>query len=218
MAKVHKFTFNPFQENTYVVADDNGNCAIFDPGCYYPQEKELIVKFIDENKLKPVRLINTHCHLDHIFGNKFIAETYNLKLEIHKGELPVLDSAPIVCQNYGIPYPDESPQPGNFLEEGDMVEFGSTQLKILFTPGHSPASISFYEPNDKFLIAGDVLFYDSIGRTDLPGGDYHTLINSIKEQLFPLDNEVTVYSGHGQDTTIGREKLLNPFLNGTITM
>ncbi|MCB0663447.1 MAG: MBL fold metallo-hydrolase [Saprospiraceae bacterium] len=218
MATVYKFTFNPFQENTYIVADEDGSCAIFDPGCYYPQEKEIFKKFIEDHHLKPVRLINTHCHLDHVFGNKFVADTWNLGLEIHEGELPVLKSMPVVCQNYGIPLPDESPDPSSFLKEGEVVTFGNTRLEILFTPGHSPASITFYEPNEKFLIAGDVLFYDSIGRTDLPGGDYHTLINSIKEQLLPLDNDVKVYAGHGQDTTIGRERLFNPFLNGTITM
>lgn len=218
MATVHKFTFNPFQENTYIVADESGECAIFDPGCYNDVERKELADFIEKENLKPVRLINTHCHLDHVFGNKFVAEEYNLSLEIHRGELPVLKSMPIVCQNYGLPMPEESPDPGSFLEEGDIVEFGNTKLEILFTPGHSPASISFVSKKDKFIIAGDVLFFDSIGRTDLPGGDFNTLMSSIREKLLPLGNDFVVHCGHGQSTTIGREALFNPFVTGQIKM
>ena len=212
MTVVAEFTFNPFQENTYVLYDDTKECIIIDPGCFTPPEKEELRNFIESAELKPVRLINTHCHLDHIFGNKFVSETYNLPLEIHKGELPVLESAPMVCQNYGIPYPEPSPAPERFIEEGDIITFGNTSLKTYFTPGHSPASISFYCEASNFLIAGDVLFHGSIGRTDLPGGDFATLINSIKTQLFTLPDEVKVYAGHGPATTIGFEKNNNPFL------
>lgn len=218
MATVHKFTFNPFQENTFIVADDSGESVIFDPGCWNAAERQQLVDFIEKENLTPVRLINTHCHLDHVFGNKFVAEKYNLPLEIHLGELPVLKSMPVVCQNYGLPIPEESPEPGNFLEEGDTIEFGDTKLEILFTPGHSPASISFVSKKDKFIIAGDVLFYDSIGRTDLPGGDFNTLMSSIREKLLPLGNDFTVHCGHGQSTTIGRESIFNPFVTGQIKM
>ena len=154
----------------------------------------MIQREITQNNLKPVRLINTHCHIDHVFGNKFVSETYNLPLEIHEGELPVLKAVPMACQMYGIPYPEPSPMPGKFIKEGGTIEFGNTKLQTIFTPGHSPASISFFCEAEKFIIAGDVLFYGSIGRTDLPGGDFKTLISVIKEKLFPLGDDVKVYS------------------------
>lgn len=212
MAQVVQLTFNPFQENTFIVYDETQECVIFDPGCFEDHEKQALAAKIDELGLKPVRLINTHCHLDHVFGNKFVAETYQLALEIHEKEASLLASVPQICQMYGLPLPDESPAPGNFLEAGDTIKFGNTTLDMLFTPGHSPGSLSFYCQADKFVIAGDVLFYGSIGRTDLPGGDYDTLINSIKTQLLPLGDDITVYSGHGPATRMGYERKNNPFL------
>ena len=213
MTLVAKFTFNPFQENTYILYDETKECVIFDPGCYTEAERAELKQFIEEKELKPVRLINTHCHIDHVFGNKFVADTYGLLLEIHEGELPVLASVPQVCLMYGIPLPEPPPPAGKFLKEGETVEFGNTKLEILFTPGHSPASISFYCAASKLVIAGDVLFQGSIGRTDLPGGDFETLISSIKTQYYPLGDDVTIYPGHGPETTIGFEKENNPFLN-----
>ncbi len=206
------FTFNPFQENTYILYDDTKECILFDPGCYENSEKLELDNFITANALKPVRLVNTHCHIDHVFGNKFVSERYGLQLEIHKGELPVLQACSQVSGFYGIPYPEESPMPGKYIEEGDVITFGNTKLETLFTPGHSPASLSFFCREKKILIAGDVLFRESIGRTDLPGGDHTTLIKSIKEKLFPLGGDVKVYPGHGPETTIGWEKVRNPFL------
>lgn len=211
MTYVVGLTFNPFQENTYIIYDDTKECVIIDPGCINGTEQQTLVNKIEELGLKPVKLINTHCHLDHIFGNHFVAEKYNLPLEMHEGEIPVLKAAPISAQMYGIPYPEHSPEPGKFIKEGDIIEFGETQLKSLFTPGHSPASLSFYCETGGFVIAGDVLFQGSIGRTDLPGGDYDTLIDSVKEQLFVLPDNVEVYPGHGPSTTIGFEKNHNPF-------
>ena len=212
MSLVAKFTFNPFQENTYVLYDETKKCIIIDPGCFTQNEKDQLVRFIEEKELQPVRLINTHCHLDHIFGNRFVAEKYDLELEIHRGEISVLEAAPKVSQQYGIPFPEPSPDATKFLEEGDTIQFGDTELEVLFTPGHSPASVSFFCKKDKYLIAGDVLFRESIGRTDLPGGDFPTLISSIKNNFFPLDDDVKVYSGHMRATTIGHEKKFNPFL------
>ena len=174
-------------------------------------EKQELVSYIEKNDLKPVRLINTHCHLDHIFGNGFIANKYGLSLEIHKGELPVLAHAPRSAAMYGVAM-DPSPEPTKFIEEGDIITFGKAQLIAILTPGHSPASLSFYCAQDNFVIAGDVLFEGSIGRTDLPGGDFATLIGSIKDKLFPLGDEVKVYPGHGPMTTIGVERRTNPFL------
>lgn len=212
MAQVVCMTFNPFEENTYLIYDDTNACVIFDPGCYHAAEKAELQAKITELGLKPVRLINTHCHIDHVFGNRFVADTYNLPLEMHRGELPVLEAVPQIAGMYGIPYPEPSPMPEQFIEEGDIIKFGNTELEAIFTPGHSPASLSFFCAADNFLIAGDVLFQGSIGRTDLPGGNYSTLIHNIKTKLFPLGDEVTVYPGHGPSTTIGYERKTNPFL------
>ena len=208
---VHQKTFNPFEENTYIISSENGECIIIDPGCYDLQEQNELKRIIDEAGLKPIRLINTHCHIDHILGNAFVAKTYGLGLEIHRGELPVLKSGLTVAGMYGIPY-DPSPEPVSFLDENSILEFGGMTIKILFTPGHSPASICFYSEEDAWVIGGDVLFYESIGRTDLPGGDHNTLLDSIRTQLFPLPSETIVYPGHGPETTIGYEKMFNPFL------
>ncbi len=212
MASVVGLTFNPFQENTFLVYDETGECIIFDPGCYDRDEQRELERQVESLQLRPVRLINTHCHIDHVFGNRFVAERYGLPLEIHRGELPVLESLPQAAMMFGIPVPEASPAPGRFIEADEVIQFGQTRLEVLFTPGHSPASLSFFCREDRFLIAGDVLFYGSIGRTDLPGGDFNTLIASIKEKLFPLGDDVRVYPGHGPATNIGFERQNNPFL------
>lgn len=209
--EVAQFTFNAFQENTYVLYDDSSECVIIDPGCNNDSERNKLVQFIEEKQLKPVKLINTHCHIDHVLGNKFVSEKYNLPLEAHEGEIPVLAANDTVSGMYGIPY-DKSPDIEKFVESDIDYTFGNTTLRTIFTPGHSPASLSFYEATTKVLIAGDTLFQMSIGRTDLPGGDYDTLIRNIKEKLLTLPEETVVYSGHGPSTTIGQEKRANPFL------
>lgn len=209
---VQVFEFNPFGENTYVVWDETGECVLFDPGCYTHEERDTLKVFIEKNNLRPVRLINTHCHLDHVFGNPFVVKTWGIGLEIHEGEWPVLARFEQVCQMYGVPFSEGQPMPVNFLSGGEILTFGNTRLKILYTPGHSPASLSFYNEDEGYVIAGDVLFYESIGRTDLPGGDFDTLIKSIRTQLFALPDETLVYPGHGPSTTIRHEKEYNPFL------
>lgn len=195
----------------YIISAENGECIIIDPGCFDRQERKELQDYISEHKLKPVRLINTHCHIDHVLGNKFVAETYNLGLEIHKGELPVLEAQVLTASMYAVPY-ETSPAPASFLEEGDVVALNGHEMKVLFTPGHSPASICLYCEEEGWVIGGDVLFYESIGRTDLPGGDHETLLKSIRTQLFVLPNETVVYPGHMQSTKIGYEKMFNPFL------
>jgi hydroxyacylglutathione hydrolase len=208
---VHLLTFNPFQENTYIIEAPSKDCIIIDPGCFDAGERAELEAFIKDNDLKPVRLINTHCHIDHILGNAFVAKTWGLGLEIHQGEIPVLESGLMVSGMYGVPY-EPSPKPASFLEEGDEVILDGHRLKVLFTPGHSPASICIYDENDGWVIGGDVLFYESIGRTDLPGGDHNTLLKSIREKLFILPNETIVYPGHGPQTKIGYEKMFNPWM------
>jgi hydroxyacylglutathione hydrolase len=213
MLTISQFTFNPMQENTYVISDDKGACIIIDPGCYYEEERKELTDFIDMNKMVPKCLLNTHCHLDHIFGNKFIAERYGLMLHIHKKEKPVLDHGPASGLKWGLPFENYAGEL-QYLEEGKDVVFGENILEVLFTPGHSPGSVSFYCKDEKFVMAGDVLFRLGIGRTDLPGGDQNTLLRSIRDQLFVLPDDVIVYSGHGPETTIGYEKKNNPFLAG----
>lgn len=209
--KIKEFVFNPFEENTYVLYDDTKECIIIDPGCYDSEEEKLLQSFIADNNLKPVALLNTHCHIDHVFGNHFIGAQYGLKPQIHSFEKQILKSAVVVGEMYGLNVTD-SPEPEITLEDNGVFRFGNTELDLILAPGHSPGSICFYHMESGCLIGGDVLFQGSIGRSDLPGGDFHTLLTSIKERLFKLPDEVVVYPGHGPQTTIGYEKKYNPFL------
>jgi hydroxyacylglutathione hydrolase len=211
MIQIQSFTFSPIQENTYILYDETGECVIIDPGCYDEEERITLAAFIEEKRLKPVRLLNTHCHLDHIFGNNFVSNKYNLLPEFNKNDQRIFDAFAATCGLYGLNC-DPSPPAGKFLDEGDVIEFGNSSLEIVFTPGHSPGSITYYNKEQKFMIAGDVLFYGSIGRTDLPGGSFEVLMNSIKTKLFPLGDDFKVYSGHGPETNIGFERKNNPFL------
>lgn len=211
MITVKYFTFNSFEENTYVLSDHTKECVIIDPGCHLAEEENELSAYIADNQLKPVKLINTHCHIDHVLGNWYVADTYSLDLYIHPADEVVLDSSSAVATMYGISM-TPSPRAAHFLNDGDLLKFGGSELQVRFTPGHSPGSISFYSPADKFVISGDVLFEMSIGRTDLPGGDFDTLMKSIAEKLMVLDDDVVVYPGHGRPTTIGRERKMNPFL------
>ena len=211
--EVKSLTFNAFSENTYILYDETKECAIVDPGCSNVTEERALVDFIEKNGLKPTLLINTHAHIDHVFGIDFVNRKWGLKLHIHRGEQPLIDMLPQISQMYGLAMsPIEAPT--TYIDEGDIVTFGNTVLDILLTPGHSPASVCFFEPKSKQVIAGDVLFEGSIGRTDLPGGDYDTLIGSITDKLFPLGDDVIVYPGHGPATTIEVERKTNPFLIG----
>lgn len=212
MTQVQIFEFNPFAENTYVVYDQSGECVIFDPGCYTQEERDTLRSFISEKQLRVARLINTHCHLDHVFGNNFVHRTWNLLPEIHRSELPVLERYPAICLYYGVAA-ESSPMPERFIEAGSLLTFGNTRLEVLHTPGHSPGSLSFYCRESGFVIAGDVLFMEGIGRTDLPGGNMDTLLDTIRRQLFTLPGETLVYPGHGPATTIRHEKEYNPFLS-----
>lgn len=205
------FCFNPFQENSYVISHASKECWIIDPGCYTLQEQKILAGYIEKNELRPVRLLNTHCHLDHIYGNKFIADEYGLELGIHPKELPILQAAALSARMFGAKIPEPC-EPAYFLEAGDPLSLGDTAFDILFTPGHSPGSICFSNPEEAYVIVGDVLFFGSIGRTDLPGGDYDTLIHSIRKQLLVLPDETGIYNGHGPSTTVGHERRHNPFL------
>jgi glyoxylase-like metal-dependent hydrolase (beta-lactamase superfamily II) len=212
MLQIQYFIFSPIQENTYILYNEFKQCIIIDPGCYFDEEKESLQTFIQQKGLKPVMLLNTHCHLDHVFGNKFVAETYGLKLQLHEKEKTVLSFAPTSGLMYNMPFDNYT---GEFIEikEGDKVLLGEDELEIIEAPGHSPGSICFYCKKQGFVIGGDVLFQRSIGRTDLPGGSHPTLLNSIRKKLFILPDETIIYSGHGSPTTIAEEKMENPYLN-----
>jgi hydroxyacylglutathione hydrolase len=211
MSNLHSFVFGPFQENTYIIASSNKECWIIDPGCYGDEERDKLQKFIADQGLKPVKLINTHGHLDHVFGNKFVADTYGLMPVIHPLEKEILAYAPVAGVMYDLPF-DHYEGEVIYVEEGDALTLEELSFKVLLTPGHSPGSISLYSATEGILISGDVLFQGSMGRTDLPGGDHSTLIQSIRNKLFPLPEDTKVYSGHGPMTTIGFEKKNNPFL------
>ena len=211
MLTVQPFTFNPVQENTYVVYNEKGQCCIIDPGCYFASEELELKNFIEQNHLQPIYLLNTHCHLDHIFGNKFIYNTYNLSLWLNKLEKPVLEYGPTSGQQWQLTF-DNYDAELNFIEEGDVIRMGDDVLQVLFTPGHSPGHVSFYSKENKFVISGDVLFQGSVGRTDLPGGDFTILEESIKTKLYTLPADTIVCSGHGDTTTIGDEMKTNPFV------
>ncbi len=212
MLQIKLFEFSPIQENTYVLYNEFNDCLIIDPGCYYDDEKDELVNFLIKMDLKPKMLLNTHCHLDHVFGNKFIAEKFGLTLQIHRNEKLVLDFAPKSGLLYNLPFDNYN---GDFiyLEEGNKILLGNDELTVIEAPGHSPGHICFYCAAQHFIISGDVLFKRSIGRTDLPGGDHETLLKNIREKLFTLPGETKVYSGHGPVTTIGEEKNQNPFFN-----
>jgi len=213
MLTIKTFTFNPYQENTYLLYNESGNAIIIDPGMYGEQDQQELLAFIANNNLKPTLLLNTHCHIDHVLGNSFVHENFGLLPQFHEGEVPIL----VAVQNYapqmGIRY-DISPIGEKFLNENDTIYLNNDELKVILAPGHSPAHICFYSANQKFLIGGDVLFRNSIGRTDLPGGNHQQLLDSIKTKLYTLPDDTIVYPGHGPSTTIGFEKNSNPFIRG----
>ncbi|MFQ5334739.1 MAG: MBL fold metallo-hydrolase [Flavobacteriales bacterium] len=198
--------------NTYVLHDETGACVLIDPGCLSAVEKASLRQYTEENELQPAMLLNTHTHIDHIFGNRFAFDTFGLKPLVHKEELPILKAASSTAAMFGISDFEPSPEPDEFLAQGDTVAFGNSVLDVLHLPGHSPGHLAFVCREQQFVLQGDVLFLGSIGRTDLPGGDFDTLLHSIRTQLFPLGDDYSVFCGHGEATTIGYEKKHNPFL------
>ncbi|MFD2037651.1 MBL fold metallo-hydrolase [Belliella marina] len=211
MLQLKSFTFNPFMENTYVLYDETKEAVIFDPGCYEKKEQEILHSFILAEGLKVKYLINTHCHIDHVLGNSFVKKKYNVPLLIHQNEVIVLKSVSAYASNYGFPAYDES-EADQFIDENDQIKFGNTILEIKFVPGHAPGHLIFYHQDTNICIAGDTLFQGSIGRTDLPGGDHQTLLSKIKSEMFTLPEDMTVYPGHGPETSVGTEKEYNPFV------
>lgn len=210
--QIHIFTFSPISENTYVLTNSNKEAIIIDPGCYGTLEEKQLEKFVQDNGLEVKLLLNTHCHLDHVFGNRFVANRWSLQPQIHPSEKQVLDYAPTAGLMWNLPF-DHYTGPVGYLNEGDITGLEGGPLDVIHAPGHSPGSICFYSRTDGFLIGGDVLFRGSVGRTDLPGGDFNILEQSIRQKLYVLPDETIVYSGHGDKTTIGVEKRSNPFVS-----
>jgi len=210
--EVFKLVFSPIEVNTYILSDGSGQCAVIDCGCYDLAEFEKLVGLIESKNLTPVLLINTHCHLDHIFGNRKFLEKYNLGTYCHKDEAPNRKDSIYIASVFGMKM-ENPPEPQGLIEEGSIVKFGNSQLRALFVPGHSSGSLAFYCKEDKVVFTGDALFAGSIGRTDLKGGDYDTLIHSIREKLFTLPPNTVVYPGHGDSTTIGNEMRTNPYFS-----
>jgi Zn-dependent hydrolases, including glyoxylases len=210
--KIYKLVFSPIEVNTYILVDESGDCAIIDCGCYDKKESEQLEHFIKEKRINPVLLLNTHCHLDHVFGNKFILEKYGLRT--FSGELDEINrtNASQHAELFGLTM-ENPPEPAGFISDNHIVTFGTTELVALHVPGHTSGSFAFYSEKNNCVFTGDALFAGSIGRTDLPGGDYDTLIESIKCKLFVLPPSTVVYPGHGNETTIGREMKSNPFFS-----
>ena len=211
MIEIKSFTFNPFQENTYIVWNSEGTeCAVIDPGCSNENEESELFLFIENNNLKPKYLLNTHCHIDHVLGNFAVKQKYQLPFYGPELDLPLLKNFTEKAQMFGLKI-KESPPMDNYITEELTLDLAGEKMKFIFTPGHTPGEYCIFFEESKILISGDVLFNLGIGRTDLWGGDYNTLLNSIKEKLFTLEESVEVYPGHGNKTSIGYEKLNNPF-------
>lgn len=208
---IQQFTFSPFMENTYVVYDDSRECIIIDPGCVTDIEKKSLAQFISDNQLTVKHLVNTHLHLDHAFGNLFVEQTFGILAQAHQADEFLLRQIKTQAETFGMHY-NEQPELKCYLTEGDCITFGSTTLTAIHVPGHSPGSLCYYNATSSVLFAGDVLFQGSIGRTDLPKGNYEELIDGITGKLLVLPPETTVYCGHGPTTTIGYEKSNNPYL------
>ena len=211
MITIQDFCFSAFQENTYVLYNELKEAIIIDPGCYTRIEEKILSDFIRKENLKPTLLLNTHCHLDHVFGNNYVSETYGLTAHIHPNEQIVLDRLPEAAAKWGAPT-ETYKGPIQYIQEGEIIPLGNDAFKVLLTPGHSPGSVCFYHVEQDFMIGGDLIFKDGVGRTDLPGANPQDLIKSIREQIFPLPDSLTIYSGHGPVTTWGREKEHNPYI------
>jgi hydroxyacylglutathione hydrolase len=214
--EIFRLVFNPIEVNTYILADSTGKCAVIDCGCYDRDEFNSLSNFLEKKKLMPAMLLNTHCHLDHIFGNGMFLEKYGIGALAHKLEDKNRAASPLHAQLFGLKM-EIPPKPLGYLDDGDIVTFGSETLKVLHVPGHSAGSIAFYSSNSGIVFTGDALFSGSIGRTDLPGGNYETLIHSINSKLFVLPPSVIVYPGHGEPTTIENELKTNPYFSNSNT-
>jgi len=211
MIKIQKFVFNSFQVNSYILQDESGECVIIDASCFDVREEQEVKEYIGKNNLKLVRNLNTHCHVDHLFGNGFIADTFGIHPEYHEAAVPFLITAGEIAESFGYDL-NEIPSPARYLNDNEKITFGTSVLEVFYTPGHADGSVCFYNKEQGFVITGDVLFRDTIGRTDLPTGNFDLLMKSIRERIFTLPDDTIIYPGHGPETTVGYEKQNNPFI------
>lgn len=209
--KIKRFEFNMFPVNCYVLSDETKEAVIIDPGCFYEEEKQALKNYITSNDLTLKHSLNTHLHLDHIFGNPFVLKEFGLEAEANQADEFWIERAPTQSRMYGFQLQEEPGPLGKYLHDGDIIEFGNTRLEAIHVPGHSPGSLVYYDRKDNCLFSGDVLFQGSIGRADLTGGNFDELHSHIISRLFVLPDETEVYPGHGAPTTIGEEKRNNPF-------
>ena len=207
---IHSLVFNPFYENTYIIHDEEGTAIIVDPGCYETYEKEQLQAYIRTNNLQVKLILNTHCHIDHVLGNAFVKAEYEAELWIPEGEKDMIKAVGGYAANWGIDHFEQAVV-DRYIDTSP-ISVGQLNFEVRLAPGHSPGHLVFYNAEEKALIGGDVLFRESIGRTDLPGGNHQQLLESIRTELFTLPEDTTVYSGHGPTTTIGFEKVHNPFV------
>jgi len=210
--KIKLFVFSPFQENTYLLINENNECILIDPGCFEKEEQERLKAYLGENNLVLKRVLNTHLHIDHAFGNSFLFHQYGIAAEAHQADEFLLERMKQQAEMFGIGGVDDITPLGNYLNDGDKIKLGNIELEVLHVPGHSPGSLVFYAPKSGCVFVGDVLFQGSIGRADLPGGNHNQLISNIRSKLLTLPDETVVYSGHGARTTIGEERRYNPYL------
>lgn len=209
--KIKRFEFNMFPVNCYVLSDETNEAVIIDPGCFYPEECTQLKNYITANNLVPKHLLNTHLHLDHIFGNPFVSREFNLQPEGGQQDEFWIEQAPMQARMFGFTINEQPISLGKYIMDGDIIRFGNTELEAIHVPGHSPGSMVYYCKQEKCMFSGDVLFQGSIGRADLAGGNFEELREGICSRLFCLPNDTAVYPGHGDMTTIGAEKLENPF-------
>jgi hydroxyacylglutathione hydrolase len=210
MIQIKKFTFNPVGVNAYLLWDETNEAVLIDPACSNMAEEKTLSRFVEDNNLKIVHLLNTHGHFDHLMGNSFAGDKWNLISRIHPGDLPMVSQARQHAMFFGITM--ANPKEAQALNPQEEIAFGNSVLKVIHVPGHSAGSVAYHCEESKFLVVGDILFEGSVGRTDLPGGNHALLISGIKEKLLTLDDNTRVFSGHGNETTIGEERRYNPFL------
>lgn len=212
MLQINSFVFNPFGENTYVIFDETKECVIIDPGCYTASEEDRLFGYIDQHQLKPLMVINTHGHVDHVVGNNAVKRRYGIKVAAHPGTHPDITQAKRQAVWLGFQPVGDIDLPDMDLQDDEVIKIGESSLEVICTPGHARGSISLYAPVEGWVLTGDALFCRSVGRTDLPGGNFEELRESIRGRLFTLPNDTEVFSGHGESTTIGEEKDFNPYV------